>query len=82
MECIYAFCSGLFSLHIYRHFKVKVGDLSRRPSRMRRRDMNCVADVLASVMDERFGAIQGSDGEDSENDQQFSSDDESWSMSD
>ncbi len=61
---------------------MKVGDLSRRPSRMRRRDMTCVADVLASVMDERFGKIQGSDGEESAEEDSSDDDDDSWSISD
>ena len=64
--------------------QVQVGELSRRPSRMRKRDMNCVADVLASVMDERFGKIRGySDGEGfTDEEDSTDDDDDDWSNSD
>ncbi len=54
-----------------------------RPARQRR-DMNNVADVLASVMEERFGKVHGSDGE-SDSDETDDDDDDSedaWSVSD
>ena len=54
---------------------MQTNETSKATTNAPRRNMNNVADVLAAVMDERFGKVHGSDGESTSDEEEEEDDD-------